>query len=86
LRSAAASVFNGQGEEPAGTSHQDGKIVFEAFELEGAALHRLCEAIRNSESAILHYRKFAAEKELERQKFARRIEDLLKVAPSHETG
>jgi hypothetical protein len=35
---------------------------------------------------ILRYRKFAAERELERQKFAGRIEGLLEVTDSHETG
>ncbi len=77
----ATSIFTGQGGYLAATSQQAGKIVFEAFPLEGDGLERLGKAIEGSEEEILRYRKIAVEHERERQSFTQQIENLLGSAP-----
>jgi hypothetical protein len=78
----ATSIFSGQGGYLAGISQQAGKIVFEAFALEGDGLKRLCKAIQDSEEEVLRRRKIAAERERERQSFTQQIESLIGRVPT----
>ena len=77
----ATSIFNGQGGHLAATSHQAGKIVFEAFPLKDNVLDRLRNAIQGGEEEILRYRNIATEHERERQSFTQQIENLLGSTP-----
>jgi hypothetical protein len=77
----ATSIFSGQGGHLAGSSQQAGRIVFEAFPLEGDGLERLRNAIGGSEGEVLRYRKIAAEHEQERQSFTQEIEGLVGGVP-----
>jgi hypothetical protein len=81
-REKAAAIFRNQGEELAATSQQAGKVVFEAFTLQGDALERLRTAIKDSEAEILLRREIAAKQEREIQAFSQHIEQLLGAVPA----
>jgi|GEM_PF-2738619 len=80
-REKAAAIFRNQAEELAATSQQAGKVVFEAFTLQGDPLERLRTAIKDSEAEILLRREIAAKQEREIQAFSQQIENMLGSVP-----